>query len=34
MVSNLRKFGFDLNLLLRESKLLKEMSCQRKLGEF
>jgi DNA repair protein NreA len=29
-----RKFGFDLNLLLKESKLLKDKKNQRKLNEF
>jgi len=29
-----RKFGFDVNNLLRESKLLKNMSTQKKLSEF
>jgi hypothetical protein len=30
----MKKFGFDIDLLLKESKLLKEMKGQKKLGEF
>lgn len=30
----MRKFGFDLSLLLKDSKLLKEKKIQKRLSEF